>query len=377
MQRPFFSIPHWIFSLVVALAGVVLAIALAEYHAATLIREDQKALAQVAEGHRVSVLSKLQASAQLVRALQTLLVLEPDLDQAGFVDRVDALRALQSFPSLQAVGYAPRTLDAEGRVAYRYTLVAPIAGNEALVGLDVATQPANLRSLERARDTDLPVLSEPFALVQHNLPGDLVDGIVIRLPVYDGLPPPQTPEARREREIGAMVVSFRVSSLLAQELEAGDARGYELQIRDADADPGAPPLFSSALLGDGERGDPQLQAVRTDLRFGGQTWQLSLLPNAQWFAASAREGWVIAAAGVLAALLLSGWINALLRTRRRAEILATKLAEEVKAKERRFRRLTDLLPTATLLVHRGHGSIDYVNLAGRQLLAIPTRIRPA
>ncbi len=363
-------------SLAVAVVGVALALLLAKFHAGTLVREDDKALSQAAERHRQNVLSRLETSAQLVRALQTLLVLEPELDQAEFVDRVDALRALQSFPSLQAVGYAPRAVDADGRPVYRYTLVAPLAGNESLLDLDVASQPANLSSLERARDTDLPVLSEPFALVQHSQPGDLVDGIVIRLPVYRGLPSPQSLDARREREIGAIVVSFRVSSLLARELEATDARGYELQLRDTDADPEAPPLFSGALVGDGERGDPTLQAVRTELRFGGQTWQLSLLPNERWYAASLREGWVIAAAGVLAALLLAGWINALQRTRLRAETLAIQLAEQVQAKERRFRRLTDLLPTAALLVHRGHGSIDYINLAGRELLAIPGQDAP-
>lgn len=376
LQRHLSDIPHWLLSLAIAAAGAAFALLAADFHGGTLQREDYKALVEAAERHRLHVLSRLEASAHLARSMQTLLALEPDLDQAGFAARVEALRATSRFPGLQGVAYAQRRRAADGTVAYRISHIAPELGNEALVGLDVASQPTNLQALERARDTDLPALSDPFVLFQHAGHGEVVDGIVIRLPVYAGIPAPQTPLARREREVGALGVSFRVSGLLGADLDAQQAHGYELQLRDADADPALPPLFSSVLLDAGARGDPALGAVHSTLKFGGQTWRLSLLPNARWYAASEREGRLMAAAGIFAALLLAGWISALLRTRRRAQSLASELALQVQARERRFRHLTDLLPTAALLVHRGHGGIDYINLAGRQLLALDAQAAP-
>ena len=373
-MRSRYAIPQWLVSLGIALAGVALALALSHYHLATLKREDDLALAEAAQRYRQFVLSRLQASAQLVRAVQTLLTIEPEIDQQDFEQRIEALRAGLSFPSMQAVGYAPRQVDGEGRETYRYTLVAPLEGNQRLVGLDISSQPVNLRSLHVARDTDQPVMSDPFTLIQHDRPGEPADGVVIRLPLYAGLPPPGDTPARRARELGAIVVSFRISTLIGRALEDGDrVRGYELQLSDSKQPAEAPPMFSSARVGYGVHGDPTLSPVQTELEFAGQQWRLRLLPNADWYAASVREAVVVGAGGVLAALLLAGWISALMRTRQRAHALAEQLSRRVQASEQRFRRLSDLLPTAALLVQRDDGAIDYINLAGRQLLGIEAR----
>nr|WP_282452624.1 EAL domain-containing protein [Lysobacter sp. CAU 1642] len=312
--------------------------------------------------------------------MQTLLSLEPDLDAEAFRRRVEALRVPQNFPGLQAVGYAPRERDPDtGALHYRYTLVTPLKGNERLIGLDIATQPANLASLELARDTDEPVMSEPFTLVQHDRPGEQSDGVVIRLPLYaGGLPSPTELQSRRAQELGSIVVSFRVSSLVGASLEAAidQDRGYELQIRDADQPEGAAPIYSSVLDGVGAAGDPDRPAATTEVGFGGQVWQVRLLPNAQWYADSRREAYVVGGGGVVAALLLAGWITALLRTRERAQRLAEQLASRVRDSEQRFRRLSDLLPTATLVVRRDDGGIEYINHAGRQLLALEAEDPP-
>ena len=371
-RPPSRALSQWILSLAIALAGVLLALALGNHHRNNLEQEDQRALDEAAARYRQTVLARLQAAGQLARAVQTLLTVQPDLDPQAFRRRIDALRAEQSFPSLQAVGYAPLTRDPSGAPVYRYTLVAPEQGNQRLVGLDVASQPANLLSLQQARDTDQPVMSEPFTLIQHDRPGEPADGIVIRLPVYAGLPAPGDLAERRQRELGAVVVSFRISALIGDALSpTGETIGYELQLRDSDAPPEAAPLFSSARSGYGVLGDPSLPAAQTDLEFAGQRWALRLQPNADWYAASRREGWVVGIGGVLAALLLTGWISALLRTWQRAHQLADQLARRVQASEQRFRRLTDLLPTAALLVRCADGGIDYINLAGRQLLGLP------
>lgn len=377
-RRLLHAVPQWLISLATAVAGVLLALALSDFYRATLQREDDKALAEAAERYRQFVTARLEACAQLVRAMQTLMSVQPVADQADFSARVEALRAVEMFPSLQAVVYAPLQRDPEdGSPRYVYTMVAPLEGNRQLIGFDLANQPLNLASLREARDSDQPVMSEPFTLIQHDRPGEQADGIVIRLPLFDGLPAPRDADERRARERGALAISFRISTLLGGALESSnELRGYELQLRDLDAAETADPIFSSALGGLGAAGDPGLPPVATEVAFGGQRWQLRLVPNADWYAASDREAWIIRIGGIFAALLLAGWISALLRTRERAHELAQRLAQRVHESEQRFRRLSDLLPTAALSVRVADGHIDYINHAGRQLLAMEAGDEP-
>jgi diguanylate cyclase (GGDEF)-like protein/PAS domain S-box-containing protein len=356
---------------VVAAFGVALTILATRSYQQALQREASVALARAAERYDLVIESRLQACGSLVRAIQLVLGRQPDLDPAEFEQRVVALRATRSFPSLQAVGYAPRSVDpASGAVAYRYTLVAPLAGNERLVGLDVASQPANLAVLQRARDTDEPQMSEPFTLVQFDRPGEQADGVVIRLPVFADVLAGASVAARRASERGSIVASFRIATLMQGVMgDEGRDLPYELRLRASDA-AAAPLIYSSHRAGLSAAGDPMLRPALARIDFGGQTWRLELLPDARWYAATRRETAVVGAIGLLASLLLAGWIAALHSTQRRAERLAERLAQRVKDTEQRFRQLTELQPTAVLLVNREQGRIDYVNHAGRALLGI-------
>ena len=130
------------------------------------------------------------------------------------------LRPREQFPSLQALAYAERRGDPRGGLRYPTTLVAPLAGNEALGGLDVATQPVNLRAAILARDTDQPVMSMPFRLIQPDGRTGTIDGVTIRLPVFAPGAPPRDVAERRAREAGTIAVSFRVRRLIADALPA-------------------------------------------------------------------------------------------------------------------------------------------------------------
>lgn len=371
------GIPSIAVAAMVAMLGVALTILATRSYQQALQREATVALARAADRYDLFIESRLEACGSLVRAIQLVLSANPGLAPEEFEARVVALQAKRSFPSLQAAGYAPRTLSAEtGAPSYRYTLVAPAKGNERLVGLDVATQPANLVVLKRALQTDEPQMSEPFTLVQFDRPGEQADGVVIRLPVLQGFAPAASAAEREARELGSIVASFRISTLVEGVLGSeGRDLPYELRLRASDDD-AAPQIYSSHRAGLSPAGDPSLRPAVARISYGGQVWRLELLPDSRWYDATRREATVVGGIGFLASLLLAGWIATLHNTQRRAERLAEQLALRVQDSEQRFRQLTELLPTAALLVNREHGGIDYVNRAGRQLLGITASSGP-
>ena len=72
----------------------------------------------------------------------------------------------------------------------------PLQGNEALLGFDISSQPANLEAMHYARDTGQVVMLAPFTLLQET-PAHPGPGIVIRVPVFDAMRAEGDPAAGR------------------------------------------------------------------------------------------------------------------------------------------------------------------------------------
>ena len=99
-----------------------------------------------------AVTDNLRACERLLRSVQTVFMASDAVSADEFATLYQTLRPRAEFPSLQALAYAERT-PFEGGERFITRLVAPRAGNEAVLGLDVATQPDNLVALERSRDS--------------------------------------------------------------------------------------------------------------------------------------------------------------------------------------------------------------------------------
>src|SRR5690606_10282526 len=107
-------------------------------------------------------------AAVLLRALQTVFLSNDRMDADAFAAYHHNLRLAWRVPGHVMTGFAYREPDPAdpARTRYPYSFVTPLAGNEALLGFDIAMQPANLAALEHARDADVPTVSAPFQLVQ-------------------------------------------------------------------------------------------------------------------------------------------------------------------------------------------------------------------
>ncbi|MDE2317625.1 MAG: CHASE domain-containing protein, partial [Xanthomonadaceae bacterium] len=109
--------------------------------------------------------NQLQMLETLMRATQSLYLASQSVEPREFADFYRNMRPRQNFPALLALAYAQKLQRADG-VHYIVRLAQPLARNEALIGLDKATQKANLAGLLQARDSDQVVMSAPFRLVQ-------------------------------------------------------------------------------------------------------------------------------------------------------------------------------------------------------------------
>ena len=118
---------------------------------------------------RAKLEGNINGNIQLVRGLVSTLATEPGMDQARFAALASSILAERS--QLRLVAAAP------GLVV---TMAYPLAGNEAVIGLDYVLDIAQRDAVLQARDTGRPVLAGPVDLVQGG------QGFVGRFPVFTG-----------------------------------------------------------------------------------------------------------------------------------------------------------------------------------------------
>ncbi|NUS38654.1 MAG: EAL domain-containing protein [Lysobacter sp.] len=344
--------PAWAWALGGLLLGLLATFAVLLLQHQDVAREARTRHALMARRAVAQVERQLEAAGLQLRALQAAYLVATDIDEARFVSIVAKLDAQRGVPSMLAVAYAPRSVDAAGHARYAYTQVAPLAPNRSLLGLDIVTQPQNIAALARARDVDQPVLSAPFQLHQPARDPRDVTGVVMRLPVFTPGPAPAGTDERRRREIGALAMSIRVRPLLLFALPPGLLRQYHVRVVDVTA--GAQVLL--------DEGAPAISRLRYGgiVDYGGRRWELSLQPAQR---AAAPLLWTFAIGGLVASVLFALLLWSIANTRRRALTLGWQMSERFRESEERFRTLNELLPALVLMAQADDGAIMYANEA--------------
>jgi len=371
----FLGQPAWLWSAGALLVGLALSVLAAALHHDALDRSDRVRLDRLAERSFEAVESQLQTCGLLVRSVQSLFLASDTVTAEEFESIYANLRPREQFPSLQAMAFALRSdrpalgAEPDGREHYLTVLAAPRAGNEALLGLDIASQPANLAAARFARDADRPVMSAPFQLVQRaGLPGPS-DGVTIRLPVFSAGPPPRDLAERRAREIGSLAASFRVSRLISDALPGETRERFRVEVTDV-TDGARVLLYVDDEAADEGAAASAGQAVyRHELSYGGRTWRIEAraLPTAD------PASWLPALTfgiGLLASALLATLAWSIAGTRARALALAGEMSAQYRESEERFRALNELLPALVMLAHVGDNRLVYANQACRDRFGI-------
>jgi len=344
-------------ALVVLLVGLVLTAELARREAAqtrVAAEELQRSLSDAAQARLRGALGR---AAESLRSMQTVFLSNDQVDQSIFDRYQDNLRDSGMLPGHVVTAFARRRIE-DGRPTYRYESLTPRAGNEVLLGFDAASQPENLRALERARDSDAPTLSAPFALRQfEGHAQEQALGVTVRLPVYShGQAPTQVAE-RREREIGALALSLRLQPMVEQVLDGRILEFMQVELCDLE---GGQPLHAAA--GSPAAADAQVRLVE----FGGRRWELRMWPRPE--AMPRSDARAVVGGGIAISALLALLLWSLASTHQRAVELGGQMRSRFGESEARFRTLNELLPALVLLVDARSGDIVYANQAARRHL---------
>ncbi|HEX5757152.1 MAG TPA: EAL domain-containing protein [Arenimonas sp.] len=323
------------------LLGLLASLGAAHWHQQTLREDQQQRHLRLAERSFDALATALNTCGLLLRSVQSTFLASDEVTADEFSVLQRNLDTETNFPSLQALGYARREVDAEGKERFITDRVAPLLGNERLVGLDITSQPANMVAVFASRDSNQPAMSATFQLIQRaGLPG-FQDGVTIRLPVYaPGLAPVTVRERQRQFK-GSLVASFHVSGLIEGALP--EEVREELRIEVIDVTAGLDKRLFEWLPPDASALDAgKLEWMSSDIPFGGRVWRMRLAaatPPAR------LAGWPLLTliGGALASLLAAGLLWSLLGTRARALAIAERMSAQYRDSEARLRALSEQL----------------------------------
>ncbi|MEG3792094.1 EAL domain-containing protein [Lysobacter sp. CCNWLW3] len=354
------GIPAWAWSLLALAFGVGLTLWLGGAQQRRVVDDRTAALDSSAERGYHAIVDRLQACELLLRSVQTLFLTSDTITAEEYANLYANVRPRERFPSLQAMAYSRREPRVDGD-HYITDLVAPLAGNERLIGLDVNLQPTNLVGVLNSRDSDQVVLSAPFRLAQQGEADPRRDGVTMRLPVFTTGPPPATPEQRRARMRGSIAISFHAGRLIEGSL--GEDARRELQVEVSDVTDGAVGLFATGPA----PATPTGYRFERELDYGGRRWRVRMHALQPIADAASERNWILLP-GLLASVLLALLVWSVARTRRLALELGSRMSRRYRESEERFRALNELLPALVLLARRDDGRISYANQASRARL---------
>lgn len=306
------------------LAAAVLACALTLAVAAVVDQYQRRSLAEAARAALIGDLSQIRATLEgvingnllAIGGLSAVIAAEPRIDQAhfarvarGLFDDRQVLRNIAGAPGLVL------------------SLVYPMAGNEAALGLDYRSHPTQSEAALRAAQTGQPVVAGPLPLVQGG------SGLIVRKPVF--LPAEGPGEARPLWGLVSAVLDTEVLYRLAGLPEDGRLGDLHLAIRGRDGTgPGGDVFYGDpAVFGDG--------AVRMPVSLPGGSWEL----GARRIDGGVQDTGLVASrlAAALVALLLGLMAFQLTRNRQALQDSAARLRGQM-----------DRLNAAEAIAHVGH-----------------------
>lgn len=274
--------------------------------------------------------SAVNANLFLLHGLRAVIAAQPDIDQAEFARIASGLMSAQH--ALRNIAGAPDMV---------ISLMYPVAGNEAAIGLDLRSDPQhNATSVRTMRDGQ-SVLIGPLPLAEGGV------GIIIRTPVF--LPSP--PSGGEAQFWGLVAAVMDVEALYAQVGFEDVGARLRLALRDTDDNQGRLIFGDAAVL--------MHNPVTTDIDLPGRTWRLAATPKDGW-CQSTMALWSIRLLGLLAALMAGALVW-----------FATRGNQALAASEAHLRTLLAAIPDPIWLKDAA-GVYRSCNLRCAQFLGLPT-----
>jgi signal transduction histidine kinase/CheY-like chemotaxis protein/HPt (histidine-containing phosphotransfer) domain-containing protein len=235
---------------------------------------------------------------------------------------------------------------------YPVYYVSPRNGNEAVLGLDLLSDPARRTAMDKARDEGEAEATVPLRLVQEE--GNQM-GYLVFLPVYGGKRRPATVPERRSALRGFTVGVHRAGDLLRRSVSDLPSVELPFWVEDMSAPQNNrlvyihQPRIDSC---DWKHGIPLARYERF-LEFAGRDWRVTIVPGPS-FAAEHRSYWywLILPLGVILSVIIASNLNGVVTRRFQLEVMVRSRTTELESVNNRLEkslaRASDLAEQAGL-----------------------------
>jgi signal transduction histidine kinase len=343
-RSPYFQ--QWVPFIVLVLGCVLTATAVTtiatrqEVATASAFRADMLAVQRVTQVQLDTVVAVTHASAALLSA-------SPEINFREFRAFVSGLQLRERYVGVDGIGFAPRvsadslrtfirsmSLDGiaqlkvrpEGnRTEYFPAVLLEPRGeeNSSTIGFDLATEREQLNAMNRARDSNMPAITE--LLAANADAGRNAREFVLYLPIYRRGAPVDSIEQRRLALVGFVFSRLSPEVIFSDSIAAATVRYLDIAIYDSTKD-------TDALLVRSGEGKGSVQSS-AGLSIGGQQWLLVASSRQADTAALPPEAQRIFLVGALVSLLLFALMRAQVRAWQTAERHAAELRTADRAKD--------------------------------------------
>ena len=343
-RRPYLQ--QWVPFTVLVLGCVLTATAVTtiatrqEVATANAFRADTLAVQRVTQVQLDTVVAVTHAAAALLAA-------SPEINFREFRAFVSGLQLRERYVGVDGIGFAPRVASGSLRTFVRSISLDGMANlkvrpdgnrgeyfpaalleprdedNSSTIGFDLGSEPEQLDAMNRARDSDLPAVTE---LLQPNpAAGRSGREFVIYLPIYRRGEPIDSIEERRRALVGFVFSRLSPEVIFSDSIAAATVRYLDIAIYDSSKD-------ADALLVSSGEGKGGVQSSAT-LTIGGRQWLLVASSRQSNMAALPPEAQRTFVVGALVSLLLFALMRAQVRAWQTAERHATELRAADRAKD--------------------------------------------
>jgi signal transduction histidine kinase len=343
-RRPYLQ--QWVPFTVLVLGCVLTATAVTtiatrqEVATANAFRADTLAVQRVTQVQLDTVVAVTHAAAALLAA-------SPEINFREFRAFVSGLQLRQRYVGVDGIGFAPRVPSGSVRTFVRSISLDGIANlrvrpegnrteyfpavlleprdddNAITIGFDLGAEAEQREAMNRARDSDLPAVTE--LLAPNPAAGRSGREFVLYLPIYRRGEPVESIEERRRALVGFVFSRLSPDVIFSDSIAAATTRYLDIAIYDSSKDTDAP-LISS---GSG-KGKVQSSAI---LMIGGRQWLLVASSRESDMTALPPEAQRTFIVGALVSLLLFALMRAQMRAWQTAERHATELRAADRAKD--------------------------------------------
>jgi PAS domain S-box-containing protein len=242
------------------------------------------------------------------------------------------------------------------------TYVEPLSGNDSALGFDLASNPARLAALNKARDTGAQVATARIRLVQEK--GEQF-GFLLFHPIYRTDMPASNSQERRAALMGFALGVLRIGKVIEDALTSLPGQGYSMRLNDLSAPEENRLLYGDALSG--ERSAAKDLHLSVVLAVADRKWSLDFLPPPDYMAAGrAWQAWAVLAGGLIFASLLQALLLILTGRAERTEQLVLDRTKDLSRSEERANAIVRNALDAIITID-ARGIIETFNPMAQQI----------